>query len=85
MEEPPIRPDVKIDYNQILINGQFLDSASGQAFIALQLQHPVFGFSNLILGFSDILALANCPIAMFLILLGLTVVVVGFREDFSNI
>ncbi|KMZ61155.1 Aldehyde dehydrogenase [Zostera marina] len=32
VEEPPIRPDVKIDYNQILINGQFLDSASGKTF-----------------------------------------------------
>lgn len=33
--EEPIAPSVKIDYTKLLINGQFVDAASGEFFFSL--------------------------------------------------
>lgn len=49
--EDPITPPVKVDYTQLLINGQFVDSASGDLSIKS---------ISYMLYFLSVLSLKNC-------------------------
>lgn len=59
--EEPIKPPVNVEYSQLLINGQFVDAASGETFVAFSVKW--FFFLHLVTRMVSLLQ--PLPIIMF--------------------